>query len=47
MEKLHYAKAFDYEFALFIREIRSTTLADMMNDAIEVEINMMSSKIGK
>ena len=46
MEKLHYAEAFDDEFALFLRE-RSATLADMMSDAIEVEINMMSSKRGK
>ena len=47
MEKLHYAKAFDDEFAFFLRERRFATLADMMNDAIEVEINMMSSKRGK
>ena len=47
MEKLHYAEAFDDEFELFLRERRSATLEDMMNDAIEVEINMMSSKRGK
>ena len=47
MEKLQYAQAFDDEFALFLRERRFATLADMMNDAIEVEINMMSSKRGK
>ena len=47
MAKLHYAEAFDDEFALFLRERRSTTLTDMMSDAIEVEINMMSSKRGK
>lgn len=47
MAKLHYAEAFDDEFALFPRERRSATLADMMNDAIEVEINMISSKRGK
>ena len=47
MTKLHYAEAFDDEFALFLREGRYSTLADMMNDAIEVEINMMSSKRGK
>ena len=44
---MHYAEAFDDEFALFLRERRFATLADMMNDAIEVEINMMSSKRGK
>ena len=47
MANFHYAKAFDDGFSLFFREIRSTTLADMMYDAIEVEINMMSSKRGK
>ena len=47
MAKLHYAEAFDDEFALFMRERRFATLADMMNDAIEVELNMMSSKRGK
>ena len=47
MAKLHYTKAFDDEFSLFLRERRSATLADMMSDAIEVEINMMSSKRGR
>ena len=44
MAKLHYAEAFDDEFALFLRERRSATLEYMINDTIEVEINMMSSK---
>ena len=47
MAKLHYAEAFDDDFALFLRERRYTTLADMMSDAIEVEIKMMSSKRGR
>jgi len=47
MAKLHYAEAFDDEFALFLRERRSQTLAQMMSDAVEVEINMMSSKRGR
>ena len=47
MAKLHYAEAFDDEFALFLRERRSQTLAQMMFDAVEVEINMMSSKRGR
>ena len=47
MEKLHYAKAFDDKSTLFLRERRFATLEDMMNDAIEVEVNMMSSKRGK
>ena len=47
MAKLHFAEAFDDEFALFLRERRYASLADMMSDAIEVEINMMSSKRGR
>jgi hypothetical protein len=47
MAKLHYAEAFDDEFALFLRERRSPTLAQMMSDAVEIEINMMSSKRGR
>ena len=47
MEKLNYAEAFDDEFAFFLRERRYVTLAYMMSDEIEVEINMMSSKRGK
>ena len=47
MAKLHYAEAFDDEFALFLRERRSQTLAQMMSNAMEVEINMMSSKRGR
>ena len=47
MAKLHYAEAFDDDFSLFLRERRSATLADMMSDVIEVEINMMSSKRGR
>lgn len=46
MAKLHFAEAFDDEFALFLREKRSPTLAQMMSDAIEVEINMIPSKRG-
>lgn len=47
MAKLHFAEDFDDEFSLFLREMRSTTLAQMMSDAIEVEINMMYPKRGK
>ena len=47
MAKLHFAEAFDDEFALFLRERRYASLEDMMFDAIEVEINMMSSKRGR
>ena len=47
MAKLDFAEAFDDEFALFLREGRSASLEDVMSDAIEVEINMMSSKRGR
>ena len=47
MAKLHYAEAFDDEFVLFLRERMSQTLAQMMSDAMEVEINMMSSRRGR
>ena len=44
MEKLHYVEGFDDYFALLLRERRSTSLAEMMDDAIEVEVNLMASK---
>ena len=47
MAKMHYAESFDDDFALILRERRSPTLADMMNNAIEVEINLLTSKKGK
>lgn len=47
MAKLHFAEAFDDEFSLFLRERRSQTLAQIMSDDVEVEINMMSSKRGR
>ena len=47
MAKLHYAEAFDDDFALFLRERRFSTLEDMMSDAIEVDINMISYKRGR
>ena len=47
MAKLHYAEACDDKFALFLRERRSATLANMMSDSIEVKINIMYSKRGR
>ena len=41
--KLHYADAFDHEFALLMRERRSTSLENMMQDGIEVEVNLSTS----
>lgn len=41
--KLHYADAFSSEFTLLLRERRSVSLIDMMDDAIEVEVNLLAS----
>ena len=41
--ELHYVDAFSSDFSLLLREMRSATLVDMMNDAIEVEANLMAS----
>ena len=38
--KLHYADAFSSEFTLLLRERRSVSLEDMMDDATEVEVNL-------
>ena len=40
--KLHYADAFDNDFALSLRERKSNTLPAMFTDALEVEANMMA-----
>ena len=41
--KLHYAGAFDNDFAFSLRERKSATLAAMFTDSLEVEANMMAS----
>ena len=41
--KLHYVDALDSEFTLLLRERRSTSLENMMQDAIEVEVNLSAS----
>ena len=40
--KLHYAEAFDNDFALFLRERKSASLPVMFIDSLEVEANMMA-----
>ena len=45
--KLHYADAFSSEFTLLLRERRSVTLDDMIEDAIEVEVNLTTSNKNK
>jgi hypothetical protein len=41
--QLRYADFFESDFVFLLRETRSTSLYDMMIDAIEVEVNLMSS----
>jgi hypothetical protein len=41
--QLRYVDSFESDFALLLRERRSTSLDDMMSDAIEVEVNLMAS----
>ena len=41
--KLHYAGAFDSDFAFPLRERKSVSLATMFTAALEVEVNMMAS----
>jgi hypothetical protein len=41
--KVTFTGAFDYDFTLLLREIRSTTLEGMQYDVIEIESNMMAS----
>ena len=42
--KVTFAGAFDSDFTLLLRERRSTTLAGMKDDTIEIESNMMESR---
>jgi hypothetical protein len=42
--KVTFVGAFESDFALLLRERRSTTLAGMQYDAIEIESNMMASR---
>lgn len=43
VSQLHYTNAYDSDFALLLRERICVSLVGMMNDAIEVEVNMMTS----
>jgi hypothetical protein len=42
--RVRYVNSFESDFALLLRERTSTFLDDMMNDAIEFEVNIMSSR---
>ena len=41
--KLHYVDAFSSDFTLLLRERRYVSLTYMMDDAIEVEVNLIAS----
>jgi hypothetical protein len=41
--KVTFIGAFDPDFALLLRERRSTDLTKMQDDALEIELNMMAS----
>ena len=41
--KLHYDDAFDSDFALSLRQIKSTNFPTMLKDTLEVEANLMAS----
>ena len=41
--KIYYVDSFDGEFALLLREIKSTSIPVMFQNALEVEANMMAS----
>jgi hypothetical protein len=45
--KLHYVDAFSSEFTLLLRERRFVTLDDMIEDATEVEVNVIESNKNK
>ena len=42
--QLQYAEYFDSGFTLWLSERKSTSLADMMNDAIEIEVNLIAAR---
>ena len=43
VSKLHYADAFESDFALFLRERKSASFPAMFKDVLEVEANLMVS----
>lgn len=47
LAQMRYTEAFDSDFSLLLRERESTTLVDMQNDAINVEVNMVATKKSK
>ena len=44
LAQMRYAKAFDYEFSIMLRERESPTLVEMKNDAVKVEVNLIAAR---
>jgi hypothetical protein len=44
VSQLHYVGAFESEFSMLLRDISSPYLTDMINNEIEVELNLPSSR---
>ena len=42
--QLQYVEAFDNEFTMLLCERKPASLADMMNEAVEVKVNLMSAR---
>ena len=42
--QLQYVEAFDSEFTLLLCERKPASLADMMNEVVEVEVNLTSAR---
>ena len=47
LAQMRYAEAFDYYFSIMLRERESPSLAEMKNDAVKVEVNMIAAKNSK
>lgn len=45
--QLQYSEAFDSEFTLLLRKRKPTSLAYMINDVVEVEVNLTSTMRNK
>ena len=44
LSQLQYVEAFDSDFTLWLSERRSASLAAMMKDSIEVEVNLIATR---
>ena len=44
LAQMRYVEASDYDFSILLRERESPTLVEMKNDAVKVEVNMITAK---